>query len=381
MTEYFNPHSTEWLLNKFEIYKDLRTRDTAYWSEKYQMYVITRYDDVTSALADAETFSSAKGNLIVENPNRFGVTLGASDNPIHDAYKNIVKNAYSKDNIDRIVNCVAETATRLLQTNNKLNISEIIEEISASSITETLNLPHDRKVITELIMHTQRHAPLAVSENIDESGFAKLNRIISTLALITKVPAPGPGIYHEFITNNPTKLNVLSLFFGPTLSGASSLTGALQFLTLDLFKENHLNAVLDDRSLIPNAVNESLRFHASTGRFSRTVMQETTLHGVQLKPGDRVALCLESANRDPNKFSDPDTFDLYRNTSGQLAFGHGIHACIALAITRASMIKYLEILLETVGCYKVITTPNEYNYIMTSSGNDDMISNIVIEKV
>jgi cytochrome P450 len=110
-------------------------------------------------------------------------------------------------------------------------------------------------------------------------------------------------------------------------------------------------------------------------------MQETTLHGVQLKPGDRVALCLDSANRDPNKFTDPDTFDLYRNTSGKLAFGHGIHACIALAITRASMIKYLEVLLETVDRYKVITFPNEYNYVMTASGNNDMISNIVIEKV
>jgi cytochrome P450 len=379
--EYFDPHSTNWLLNKFNIYKDLRARDTAYWSEKYQMYVITRYDDVLFALNNPEIFSSAKGNLIVENTTRFGVTLGASDNPTHDAYKNIVKDAYSKDNIERILAHFTQVAEQALSNKTTLNISDIIDELSAETIAECINLPHDKAIVKDLIVHIQRHAPLAVSENVDGSGFAKLNRIISTLALITKVKSPGPGIYHEFINNNPNKLNVLSLFFGPTLSGASSLTGGLQFLTLDLFRENQLDELLTNPSLIPNAVNESLRFHASTGRFSRTVIQPTTLHGVNLKPGDRVALCLESANRDPAKFPDPDVFDLHRNTSGQLAFGYGLHACIALAITKAVMVKYLELLLDIVGRYRVITPISEYKYVMTASGNDDMISNIIIEKV
>ena len=82
--ELFNPHSADWLLNKFKIYTDLRNRDAAYWSERYQMYVITRYDDVFHVLNNPDVFSSAQGNLIVENSNRFGLTLGASDNPVHN---------------------------------------------------------------------------------------------------------------------------------------------------------------------------------------------------------------------------------------------------------------------------------------------------------
>jgi cytochrome P450 len=163
------------------------------------------------------------------------------------------------------------------------------------------------------------------------------------------------------------------------LSGASSLTGALQFLTLDLYRENQLDILLADPSLIPKAVEESLRFHASTGRFSRTVMEEITMHGVNLKPGDRVALCLESGNRDSTKFADPDVFDIERDTAGSLSFGRGPHACIALAITKAVMNVYLEILLKNFGKYTVLTKNDDLQYIITDSGNDDMISNIIIE--
>jgi cytochrome P450 len=131
--------------------------------------------------------------------------------------------------------------------------------------------------------------------------------------------------------------------------------------------------------LIPQAVNESLRFHASTGRFSRTVTKETTLHGINLKPNDRVALCLESANRDPNSFKNPKIFNLNRNTSKHLGFGYGAHACIALAISKAIMAVYLEELLNN-GKYSIVTENKDLKYVITASGNDDMIANIVIRK-
>jgi cytochrome P450 len=201
------------------------------------------------------------------------------------------------------------------------------------------------------------------------------------LSSIAKCPAHGPGIYNEYVTNKDSSgldFDPTSLLSGPTLSGASSLTGALQFLTLDLYRENQLSVLLSDRGLIPLAINESLRFHASTGRFSRTVTKDVTLHNVNLKPGDRVALCLDSANRDPAIFTEPDTFDVHRNTSGHLGFGYGAHACIALAISKAIMAVYLNELLNN-GEYLVITKNEDLKYVMTASGNNDMIHNIIID--
>ena len=158
------------------------------------------------------------------------------------------------------------------------------------------------------------------------------------------------------------------------------MTSALEFLVLDLYRTGTLSAVYEDRKLIQNAVDESLRYHASTGRFSRTVIKETTLHGVEMKPGDRVALCLDSANRDPSMFQNPDVFDLHRNSARHLAFGHGVHACIALAISKSAMCAFLDVLLDTVGMYKILTPNEDLSYVMTASGNNDMISNILLEK-
>ena len=87
----YDPHCNEWLLNRFEIYKDLRSQDKAYWSEKFQLHVLTRYDDVFFALNNPKIFSSAQGNLLIETDERRGKTLGASDNPVHKSYKDIVK--------------------------------------------------------------------------------------------------------------------------------------------------------------------------------------------------------------------------------------------------------------------------------------------------
>ena len=370
--ELFDPHSGEWLLNKFETYKILRAGETANWSKKYQMYVLTRYDDVMFALNNPEIFSLAEGNLIVEDPSRFGKTLDASDGSI----RNVVKNAYSNDNIQRISDAFAERCKEVIKPIDNLNISEIIEDLSATVIAEIINPPFKKDEITQYVKHIQKHHTGAVKHNTNDTGYNMFVDLLMSMAGTLQVPPKGPGIYKECVTNNPEKIHLLSLFVGPAISGASALTGALEILTLDLFRENKLDIILADRSLIPQLINESLRFHASAGRFSRTVKQQVTLHGVILEPGTRVALCLESANRDPAMFSESDKFLLGRNTNGQVAVGDGVHVCLTLV--KNLMQVWVEQLLDLYGKYRVITENKDLEYVITYSGNDDMISNICL---
>ena len=378
--ELFDPHSNEWLLNKFKIYSDLRDRDTAYYSEKYKMYVITRYDDVVYALTNPDLFISGQGNLIIEDPRRFGRTLGASDNPTHDTLKNIIQNAYAKHNLERISSLYREKVREELSNKTLINLSEVADQTTAWAIAELLNLQYPKEYIKNLIIDVQRHAPQCVMYNQKDELFEKLKKIVEHAVSANK-PAPGPGIYEEYIlANKPTQLYGMSLFTGPTISGASSMTGAIEFMILDLFRENKYQDVLRNPDLIPNAINESLRFNASTGRFRRTVSNPVKLHGIDLSAGDAVALCYDAANRDPAKWDNPDMFDLTRNTSGT-AFGHGLHACIALYFSKSLMLVFLEEFINIVGSYKVITKQEDLQYVMTASGNDDMISNIQIEKI
>ena len=380
MTELFNPHSNEWLQNKFKIYKELQDRDTAYYSEKYNMYVITRYDDVMSALSDHDTFISGQGNLIVEDPYRFGRTLGASDNPNHEILKNIAKNAYAKDNLERIATLYREKVREALTDKTVINLSDVADHTTAWAIAEILNLPYPKESIKDLIVDIQRHGPQCVMHNHKPELFDILIKMIIR-AISSNKPIPGPGIYAEYVAaERPEQWYGMSLFSGPTISGASSMTGGIEFMILDLYRENKYNEVLKNPALIPKAVNESLRFNASTGRFRRTASKPVNLHGIDLQPGDAVALCYDAANRDPRRWENPDLFDFERNTAG-LAFGHGLHACIALYFSKALMAVFLEECINIVGSYKITTDNKDLEYVMTASGNDDMISNIIMEKI
>lgn len=384
--EKFEPQSNEWLLNKHKIYEELRNSETAYWSEKYNLYVMTRYDDVYHILNNPDIFSSAKGNLLIEDPRRFGTTLGASDNPIHNDMKNIVKNAYSKDNIKRVSKLFAEKATEHFENKIEVNISDITEDLSAWVSAEIINLPLYKPYVKDIVIQSQKYNPFSTSKDTIENFTENYEKLLGNYRKIVdatrnRISATGPGIYKEYLNNNPKKIDEFSLMIGgPMVSGAGSLISALQFLTLDLYRENQLDILLRDKSLIPLAVNESLRFNTSTGRFSRTVLKEITLHNINLKPGDRVAACLESANRDPKKFENPNKFDIYRDNAAHLAWGHGVHACIALAISKEILSVYLDILLDKIGKYEILTKNSDLRYKISGSGNADIISNIILKK-
>jgi cytochrome P450 len=376
----FNPHSNIWLSNKFEIYKKLREQNTAYWSEEFKLYIITRYKDVVFALKNPEIFSSAKGNLIFEKPERFGKTIGASDNPLHDIYKSAVIGAYSKNNIERVVKSVTHEIESLLANKSFLNISEVIEQISSWCITELIDLPHDKREIKNLIFNTQKYSLASVLNPCPDIDYdtrasgANLEIIIREL-IKEKIPSTGFGIYHEYM-NADQEGKVPSVFKNPILSGATSLISALQFLTIDLYRQDQLKKIINNPELIPDAVNESLRFHASTGRFSRTVISPVTIHNVNLNLEDRVVLCLESANRDPEEFENPDEFIIGRK-SKPLTFGYGVHACFAAALSKSVMISYLEILIKHFGLY---TLEIGDKYRMTLGGTNDIIEEIYIKK-
>jgi len=373
--ELFNPHSKQWLKNKFKFYEKLRNQPNLYFSEKYKMFVCTKYEDVLTVLNNDKMFRSSQGNLIVEDPHRFGRTLGASDNPTHDIYKKIALSAYSKDNIKRISDVYRNIVKKRLSNSNIVNISDIADFSSAHAVGELLSIPYDRDTIVDLIIHIQRHSSQCIRDNSNSSGYDHFRNILNK-CLEDKKQSLGIGLYNEYLKYD---IKVPSLFTGPTISGASSLSGAVELMVIDLCKENQLDILLENLDLIPDAVNESLRYNSSTGRFSRTVSDYTIISNTELSPGTRLAICLDSANRDPAKFNDPNVFNIFRNSSKHLAWGYGLHACIALAISKSLMTVFLEELLTTFGKYKIIT--KDIDYLITASGNNDKITNLVIQKI
>lgn len=92
-----------------------------------------------------------------------------------------------------------------------------------------------------------------------------------------------------------------------------------------------------DRSLVKNAIEEVVRLNTPIRAFSRYITEDTTVEGVHLPKDKRVLMVFGAANRDPDRFPDPDRFDITRNVRGHVGFGHGVHACLGMHLARLEM--------------------------------------------
>ena len=122
------------------------------------------------------------------------------------------------------------------------------------------------------------------------------------------------------------------------MAGVESLGGFMAMFALNLADHaDARRAVVADPALVPDAVEESLRFNTSAQRFRRCLQKDTELHGQTMRAGDFVCLAYGSGNRDERQFPNPDVYDVRRKPRGHLGFGGGVHACLGTAIARLSV--------------------------------------------
>ena len=119
------------------------------------------------------------------------------------------------------------------------------------------------------------------------------------------------------------------------MAGVESLGGFMMMLAFNLSSlPEAREAVVNDPALLPDAIEESLRFNTSAQRFRRRLKRDVELHGQSMKEGDFVCLAYGSGNRDDRQFPDGDRYDLKRKPRGHLGFGGGVHACLGATVGR-----------------------------------------------
>ena len=109
--------------------------------------------------------------------------------------------------------------------------------------------------------------------------------------------------------------------------------------------------------LIPNAVNEIVRYESPLRAFSRKAIQDTTIGDIEIPAGSRVLVIYASANRDENEWDQPDTFDIRRDATRQLGFGQGAHACAGQGLARMETQAMLYALVQRVDRIELTSAP------------------------
>jgi cytochrome P450 len=344
----FDPFSPAIDADPFPVYRTLRDQFPCFWSEQAQMWILSRYADIVTALNDWQTYSSAKGNLMTELPNRAGATLGTTDPPRHDRLRGLIQHAFMKRNLEALAGPIRdiarETAAPLASAPEFDFIAAFSSKFTVRVLFAALGLPlGDEMTVREKAVlmvqsdpHTRAKGPEHIaaynwmqdyaSKVIAERRARPLNDLISHFAMAE--------IDGDRLDEREVLLTTTTLI----MAGVESLGGFMSMFALNLADHaDARRAVVADPALLPDAIEESLRFNTSAQRFKRCLQRDVELHGQVMRAGDFVCLAYGSGNRDERQYPNADRYDITRKPRGHLGFGGGVHACLGTAIARLSV--------------------------------------------
>lgn len=341
----FNPFSPEVDADPFPAYAVLRDEHPCFWSEDAGMWVLTRYDDVVDALNDWQTFSSAKGNMMTELPNRAGSTLGTTDPPHHDRLRALVQHAFVRRNLNDSepeMQRVAHAAAASLAGRERFDfIADFSARFTVRVLSAVLGLPAgDEEIIREKAVLMVQSDPVTREKGPEHiAAFTWMKEYAASVIAERRAHPRHDLISHfaeaEIDGDRLDETEVLLTTTTLIMAGVESLGGFMSMLALNLadFPDARRRCV-ERPELLRNAIEESLRYNTSAQRFRRCLTRDHVVHDQTMRAGDFVCLAYGAANRDPRRFADPDVYDIDRSTKGHLGFGGGVHLCLGTAIAR-----------------------------------------------
>lgn len=355
----FDPYSPAVDADPFPFYRTLRDEHPCFWSEEANMWVLSRYDDIVTALNDWETYSSARGNLMDEMPNRAGATLGTTDPPRHDRLRGLVQFAFTKKAVEGLTGPVRASANRALDAIEGERTFDFVTRFSSKVTVDVLfglfNLPreNERMVRDKAVLMVQSDPATRQKGPEHLAAFQWMSEYARSLVELRKVE-PGDDLISALITaevdgerlaDREVQMTITTLI----MAGIESLSGFLTMFAYNL--ADHPDArrqLVVNPALIPDAMEESLRYNTSAQRFRRCLQRDVDLHGQVMRQGDFVCLAYGSGNRDDRRFPNAHIYDIARKPKGHLGFGGGVHACLGTAFARLASRVAIEELLKRV---------------------------------
>ena len=321
--------------------------------ESKPVFMVYRYDEIAQVLRDNETFSSS---IIIRF---FGEALGkhvmlGMDEPEHRRYRSLVSAAFSQKALarrqDELVEQVAnELIDRFVERGRADLVREFTFPYPTQIIAGLLGLPRadypqfQRWSISLLSITVNRERAVAASAALRDY-FAPIlaarrqeprDDLISSLA---RAEIDGEHLSDEEI------FSFLRLLLPAGVETTYRSTGNLLFGLLS--NPEQLDAVRSDRSLIPQAIEEAVRWEAPLLTITRVATRDTELAGHPIPAGSTVMPMLGAANRDDDRYPDPDRFDIFRAPKPNISWGHGVHVCLGMHLARLEMRVALELLLD-----------------------------------
>lgn len=350
----FNPLDEDYLVDPYPFLAEARESASVFYCEALDHWAVTRYDDVRTVFLRPDAFSAANANspLAPVCPQATAVlagygavpTLANVDPPDHTRVRRMVNSAFTPRRIAAMEPLVRQVVTEFCDERLRLGHADIVRDFAwdlpAVVLFSILGTPtEDVARVKEgswsriLLIYGKPSEDLQIKAAEGLCGFWQYarelveDRVRHPRNDFTSDLAAARDEHGKGLTVDQAATVALNLLF----AGHETTTGLLGNAFRRLLDDQRAawKEICADPGLIPGAIEEVLRLDSSVVAWRRRTSKPVTLAGVDLPANANVLLLLGSANRDPAKFSNPDTFDIHRpNAHHHLSLGHGPHFCL-----------------------------------------------------
>ncbi len=348
---YYDPFDFEIDADPYPIWRRLRDEQPVYFNERYEFYALSRFADVERALVDWRTYSSAKGTLLEIIKSGMEIPPGSiifEDPPNHDLHRGLLSRVFTPRKMNAIEPKVREFCARsldpLVGTGGFDFIADLGAQMPMRTIGMLLGIPEqDQEALRDKIDEGLR-LDEGTMPDFDLSRVQGQSEVFADY-IDWRAKNPSDDLMTEMlqatytdtdgVERRLTRDEVLNYINLVAAAGNETTTRLIGWTGKVLAEHpDQRRDLVEDRSLVPNAIEELLRYEPPSPVQARYVMADVEHHGQVIPEGSAVLLLNASANRDERKFADGEDFDIHRKIDHHLSFGYGIHFCLGAALAR-----------------------------------------------
>jgi cytochrome P450 len=368
-----------------EAFKQMRGKCPIHWTENFEefpeepgFWSVTTAEDVHTVSRDWETYSSELGGVIVAAAG-FPIELARAmfigmDPPKHDRLKALFQRGFTPKRIADHEDAIREITVRVLERLDGRETCDLVTDVAQPVVSRVIGSFMGISEEEDLIWARLMNSTLGAADpDLNPDGFdGAVNKDIPEIfercqkLIAERREHPTDDLtsilVHAEVDGEKLEEHEIVMGFFLLMAAGNDSTKATYCSGMRALMEDdgQRQLVLDDPSLIPNAVEEALRMFPAFAHFRRTATRDTELHGQKIKEGEKVVMWYASSNRDETRFTDPDRFELRRTEEHQAFGAGGRHFCLGTALARLELRILIE---ETLKRYPKIALDERPAYV------------------
>jgi cytochrome P450 len=350
-TPEYDPFSYELDHDPYPTYRWMRDAAPAYYNERLDFWAFTRFEDNHGAFVDPVTYSSNHGTSLefMEKPKPDTSLMIWMDPPRHTRYRKLVSKAFTPARIGELEPMIRRIACEYLDALVGRPRFDAVKDFTArlpmDVISTLLGIPEaDRLMVQQrsnLMLHREPGNPMPTREAIEAQGqlMGYVSELIADrrrhpkqdlMSRLVEVELEEDGVRERLSDDD------IRAFFTLLATAGNETVTKLLATAFHLLWQNpdQRRALVAEPGLIPNAVEETLRFDPPSQYQGRVTTRAVETHGKTIPAGAKLLLINGASGRDERKFPEPDRYDVRREIDLHLGFGYGRHVCLGAFLAR-----------------------------------------------